>query len=415
MQQKRNDIQKQLTAGEGELKKLLVSEKKYSEEADGTAKERALIEAKIAEFDSKKKERESLDSSLRQKIKDAEKATVEAKSALSQVDERLHTAKSALDTIVSQLSEQKEAMMKLQRELDSISGRLADIEGDATTNGVTLPKLKNGSCDFSVLPRAATTTSSKDALTKFIEDSGARLVKVTAALEQLRPNLRYQEHMSTLEKELQDQNRKFEASLESSRKAAGAFEEVKKKRCALLRDFVVQVKDALNVTYGQLTSDDVHKDGGSAFLLDPDEEPYETGIRFEAIPPGKGYSSIDTLAGGEKSIAAIALLFAIHSVRPAPFIILDEVDSALDNRNLQVPSPSSFSHLFFIFPYIFSFYRGSLDSSSVMRLGTRLSPSATGRNSTTRVICAWLSIRPHTMTATTMSSHLRFRICSSCA
>jgi structural maintenance of chromosome 1 len=354
VQQKRNDIQKQLTAGEGELKKLLVSEKKYTEEADSTAKERAQIEAKIAEFDSKKKERESMDSSLRQKIKDAEKATSEAKSALSQVDERLHKAKSALDTVVSQLSEQKEAMMKLQRELDSISGRLADIEGDATTNGVTLPKLKNGSYDFSVLPRAATSTSSKDALTKFIEDSGARLVKVTAALEQLRPNFRYQEHMSTLEKELQDQNRKFEASLESSRKSAAAFEEVKKKRCALLRDFVVQVKDALNVTYGQLTSDDVHKDGGSAFLLDPDEEPYETGIRFEAIPPGKGYSSIDTLAGGEKSIAAIALLFAIHSVRPAPFIILDEVDSALDNRNLQVPPPlptSSVSHVFIFVPH----------------------------------------------------------------
>jgi structural maintenance of chromosome 1 len=229
---------------------------------------------------------------------------------------------------------------RLQRELDSISGRLADIEGDATTNGVTIPKLKNSSYDFSVLPRAATSTSSKDALAKFIEDSGARLVKVTQALEQLRPNFRYQEHMSTLEKELGDQNRKFEASLEASRKAAGAFEEVKKRRCSVLREFVVQVKDALNATYGQLTSDDIHKDGGSAFLLDPDEEPYETGIRFEAIPPGKGYSSIDTLAGGEKSIAAIALLFAMHSVRPAPFIILDEVDSALDNRNLQVRAPS---------------------------------------------------------------------------
>ena len=75
------------------------------------------------------------------------------------------------------------------------------------------------------------------------------MVKVTAALEQLRPNFRYQEHMSTLEKELGDQNRKFEASLEASRKAAAAFEEVKKKRCTLLREFVVQVKDALNSTY----------------------------------------------------------------------------------------------------------------------------------------------------------------------
>lgn len=388
VQQKRNDIQKQMTAGEGELKRLLVSEKKYNEEAESTAKERAQIEAKIVEFDSKKKERETMDASLRQKIKDSEKVTVEAKSSLSQVDERLHKTKSVLDGVVSQLSEQKEAMMKLQRELDSISGRLADIEGDATTNGVAIPKLKNGTYDFSVLPRAATSTSSKDALNKFIEDSSARLVKVSAALEQLRPNFRYQEHMTTLEKELQDQNRRFEASLESSRKAAGAFEEVKKRRCVLLRDFVMQVKDALNVTYGQLTSDDVHKDGGSAFLLDPDEEPYETGIRFEAIPPGKGYSSIDTLAGGEKSIAAIALLFAMHSVRPAPFIILDEVDSALDNRNLQVP------HFFchhLLYDYIFStpsFFRGSPDSSSVTPLRIKLSPSVTGRNSTIRVTCA---------------------------
>jgi len=276
-----------------------------------------------------------MDGQLRQKIKEAEKGAGEAKAALSLVDERLHKTKTTLDAVVGQLSEHKEAAMKLQRELDSINGRLADIEGDATTNGITIPKLKNSSYDFSVLPRAATSTSSKDALAKFIEDSGARLVKVTQALEQLRPNFRYQEHMSTLEKELGDQNRKFEASLEASRKAAGAFEEVKKRRCSVLREFVVQVKDALNATYGQLTSDDIHKDGGSAFLLDPDEEPYETGIRFEAIPPGKGYSSIDTLAGGEKSIAAIALLFAMHSVRPAPFIILDEVDSALDNRNLQ--------------------------------------------------------------------------------
>jgi len=118
VQQKRNDIQKQLTAGEGELKKLLVSEKKYSEEADSTAKERAAIEAKIAEFDSKKKEKEAMDAQLRQKIKEAEKGTVEAKAALSQVDERLHKAKSALDAVVSQLSEHKEAMMKLQASLN---------------------------------------------------------------------------------------------------------------------------------------------------------------------------------------------------------------------------------------------------------------------------------------------------------
>ena len=70
--------------------------------------------------------------------------------------------------------------MQLQRELDSISGRLADIEGDATTNGVSIPKLKSGAYDFSVLPRAATSTASKDALAKFIEDSRCALAPAAA-------------------------------------------------------------------------------------------------------------------------------------------------------------------------------------------------------------------------------------------
>ena len=100
-----------------------------------------------------------MDASLHLKIKDAEKATLEVKQLLSEVDERLHT-RSCLYAVVSQLSEQKEAMVKLQRGLGFISGRLADIEGDATTNGVTTSKLKNGTYDILVLPHAATSTYS---------------------------------------------------------------------------------------------------------------------------------------------------------------------------------------------------------------------------------------------------------------
>jgi len=76
--------------------------------------------------------------------------------------------------------------MQLQRELDSISGRLADIEGDATTNGVSIPKLKSGAYDFSVLPRAATSTASKDALAKFIEDSRCALAAAAAIVQRCR-------------------------------------------------------------------------------------------------------------------------------------------------------------------------------------------------------------------------------------
>jgi structural maintenance of chromosome 1 len=52
------------------------------------------------------------------------------------------------------------------------------------------------------------------------------------------------------------------------------------------------------------------------------------------MPPMKRFRDMDQLSGGEKTVAALALLFAIHSYRPAPFFILDEVDAALDNANV---------------------------------------------------------------------------------
>jgi len=52
------------------------------------------------------------------------------------------------------------------------------------------------------------------------------------------------------------------------------------------------------------------------------------------MPPMKRFRDMDQLSGGEKTIAALALLFAIHSYHPSPFFVLDEVDAALDNANV---------------------------------------------------------------------------------
>ena len=52
------------------------------------------------------------------------------------------------------------------------------------------------------------------------------------------------------------------------------------------------------------------------------------------MPPMKRFRDMDQLSGGEKTIAALALLFAIHTYQPAPFFVLDEVDAALDGQNV---------------------------------------------------------------------------------
>lgn len=52
------------------------------------------------------------------------------------------------------------------------------------------------------------------------------------------------------------------------------------------------------------------------------------------MPPLKRFRDMEQLSGGEKTVAALALMFAIHSYKPSPFFILDEVDAALDNTNV---------------------------------------------------------------------------------
>lgn len=89
--------------------------------------------------------------------------------------------------------------------------------------------------------------------------------------------------------------------------------------------------------YKDLTRSEAFPIGGHAYLdiEDDTDTPYLSGIKYHAMPPLKRFRDMEHLSGGEKTIAALALLFAVHSYQPSPFFVLDEVDAALDNANVE--------------------------------------------------------------------------------
>ncbi len=90
------------------------------------------------------------------------------------------------------------------------------------------------------------------------------------------------------------------------------------------------VREAFQLRFQQLF------EGGQAKLILTDErDPLSAGVIVEAQPPSKRRQRLELLSGGERALTAIALLFAFSTVKPSPLMVLDEVDAALDGRNVQ--------------------------------------------------------------------------------
>lgn len=122
------------------------------------------------------------------------------------------------------------------------------------------------------------------------------------------------------------------AANKASAAAQIEFSNIKEQRGRCFNETFEYVAGRIGHVYSDLTraAGKPGSEGATLYRMNQ-EEPYADGVRFSAIPPGKRYMSMKDLSGGEKTIAALALLLAIHSYKPSPFFVFDEVCYAMCN------------------------------------------------------------------------------------
>ncbi|CAM3450568.1 chromosome segregation protein SMC [Hydrogenibacillus schlegelii] len=158
----------------------------------------------------------------------------------------------------------------------------------------------------------------------------AALAERTAALEAFGPvNVAAIEEARKLEERLSFYRAQIEDLRAGEAKLKTLIAEIDAAMRARFLEAVEAIRTAFRATFRALFG------GGEADLRLEDGDPLVAGIEIEARPPGKRTKRLSLLSGGERALTAIALLFAALSVRPVPFCLLDEVDAALDEANVE--------------------------------------------------------------------------------
>ena len=235
----------------------------------------------------------------------------------------------------------------LQCKLDNIqipikSGSLEEIDEDggdesmdmsaSQPSHVIYEKEAQIEIDYSSLEEGLTEVDDNDdvrkvekTLEKYISELQATITRIQA------PNMRAMQKLDEAREKLEETNKEFDTARRKAKQAKMAFERVKQERHDLFNKCFEHVSNTIDDIYKALC-----RNPSAQAFLGPEnpEEPYLEGINYNCVAPGKRFQPMLNLSGGEKTIAALGLLFAIHSYQPAPFFVLDEIDAALGTYSI---------------------------------------------------------------------------------
>nr|XP_045603178.1 structural maintenance of chromosomes protein 1A-like [Procambarus clarkii] len=324
----------------------------HDEDALEEAKQIEIIQ--IAELDKCMQNLEKLRNEKLAKKSDCDQTDEEIsklRRALTAINKSIHSLQkhiNSTETKIEKKNLERHSILK-QCKMDDIMlpmirGNMDDIEREGRESESTLEFSSEISSqviyerearivmDYSSLPNYRKELDDLDDIRKTGEHMQRHINDLKKTLDLIKiPNMKATQQLDVMREKLQQTNYDLDTARKQAKKMQQAFEKLKKTRYELFMTFFEHVLNEIDTIYKALAQNP----SAQAFLgPENPEEPYLGGINYNCVAPGKRFQPMSNLSGGEKTIAALSLLFGIHSYHPAPFLILDEIDAALDKTNI---------------------------------------------------------------------------------
>jgi len=312
------------------------------------AAERGVQEAQftLRESDSKINEIDRSLENLHQQIAAASAQRDAAHDELAGLEDS--ALRTSLNDMLAIRVDRERALAEARNRQEDLGAQLRAADEERLACEQRLPPLRDRVGDLRLREQAA--TMNHDQYASQLAEAGAVEESLSAHLERgMRPNALQAEigrlnqamadlgaiNMAALEELASSQERKdfLDAQAGDLTEALATLENAIRRIDRETREMLRQTFEDANRQFGQLFP--ALFGGGEARLVMTGEEILDCGVEVRAQPPGKRNSTIHLLSGGEKALTAIALVFSLFQLNPAPFCLLDEVDAPLDDTNTE--------------------------------------------------------------------------------
>ncbi|HEC56280.1 MAG TPA: chromosome segregation protein SMC [Candidatus Syntrophoarchaeum butanivorans] len=294
-----------------------------------TTLEQEHLERQITEGEERLRELDGSISHEMDEIEENESRIEVLESELSAMHEREKALEEEISNLKSGFKEGFERVMLLREEIEGLKLRRERIDGAISD----LKRIKEGiSSEISSLrERIDEIDLSLDETS--IEDPDTirrRIREIEEEMHLLEPvNMRAIDEFREVESRSREMMRRRKTLSKEREEIIDRIEGYERRKCEVF----LATFDAINQNFKEVFRE--LSDGEGELILESPDNPFEGGMLIKVQPAGKPFQRLEALSGGEKSLTALALLFAIQRYRPAPFYVLDEVDMMLDGANVE--------------------------------------------------------------------------------